>query len=190
MDRHNADVNILRAASALLPTLPRPFVAQITTLSMHEPYSTPNPDFPIPYQVSISDPRDRSYLSEAMCFDRALGEFLNSLKSAGIYDSSIIAIVADHAPRRAALGEITTSEYIPFIIINSGINLKTSEIRLQTDLFPTLLDIMGVDNYRLPALDCKYRGVGTSLLQPSERTPYTDDSRQLFDRLFYSHVFE
>lgn len=180
-DMRNADKKIFEAAFSILSHMSQPFYAQITTLSMHDPYNENNTD-DITYNFKeITDSRDRNYWAASSHFDKWLGAFLNRLKNAGIYDNSVIVITGDHEASRIGLSESIDGTYIPLIILNAGIGMKhTGEIH-QIDLFPSILDIMGIDKYIVPELSSDYKGFGRSLFSIS-----SDDNLNLDEKWFLS----
>lgn len=160
------DSAIFARTEAILDTLPQPFYAQITTLDMHTPYTAPRAG----QSVSLPGftPRELCYLSDVAAFDRALGRFLDRLKSTGLWSWSVIAIVGDHAAPTGSLGGVLESDSVPLILVNAGTLRKPQWGVGQIDLFPTLLDVMGVESYRPELMEMPYRGLGSSILAPGE----------------------
>ena len=140
--RDSYDGEIFQRALSLMKELPQPFFAQITTLGMHDPYDGPD-----------------GYLHAVSRFDESLGEFLTALKSAGLYDNSVIAIVSDHNGDISLPGSVRRDDAIMLAILNSGIDAKIECEVAQIDVYPTILDVMGVSGiYHWP-------GMGRSLLR-------------------------
>jgi len=161
-DGPDGDARVFDRAAQILDSLPQPFFMEITTISMHEPYtnrSVTNPPAPHP------DQNTANYLAAATHCDDAIRKFVGSLKSYGIADNTIIAIAGDHCARPSALAPDLTSRTVPLIIANAGITCQLTDTANQIDVFPTLLDIMGIEQ--------NYRGVGRSLLhnQSPDSTP-------------------
>ncbi len=163
----NADKKIFEKTLSILDTLPQPFFLLASTLSMHDPYNSPAVDIKTLIPNQISDPRDRNYWTATAAFDLWLGRFLDTLKNKDLYDNSIIVIAADHEPKAQFLSSDFNTAYIPIFILNSGHGLKISDKVDQADLFPTILDIMGIEDYTCPVLGTSYRGLGRSLLPGS-----------------------
>ena len=68
-------------------------------------------------------------------------------------------IAGDHNARPTCLnGNRLVNTQIPMIILNSGLDIRSHAVIGQSDLYPTLLDIMG-------ASDAQWRGVGVSILR-------------------------
>ena len=117
-------------------------------------------------------------------FDSELNRFLDGLKRQGQYDNSIIVIASDHDVN---LKDNTNGKRpICFMALNTGITKRVTARTWQSDVFPTVLDIMGVDT------GGGYRGLGHSLL--SDSIPERDDAywtpvRTVSDRIIRSDYF-
>lgn len=110
------------------------------------------------------EPRDRNYIEATHEFDIQLGKFLSTLKRKNLYANTIIAITGDHHAPHASLSDKLNTIFVPLIILNSGTHLKYKETAGQIDIFPTLLDIMGIESYVIPMNGKEYRGLGRSLI--------------------------
>lgn len=166
------DSVIFAKAETLLDSLQQPFFMEITTISMHSPYGV--------LQVSdsiggIADNRIRNYLSATHHFDRALHRFIDRLKTKGIYENTVIAITGDHSAPATYLPEEFRCSTVPLIVINAGISRRIEGRANQVDVFPTLLDIMGVDS--------RYRGVGRSLTADSIPRPTPEEAWRVSELL-------
>ncbi len=79
-----------------LSGLPRPFFAQMLTLSCHYPFWFV-PDHDKRLQLGeLEDTSIGNFLHSAHYADAALGQFFEDLKKAGLYDSSLLVIYGDH----------------------------------------------------------------------------------------------
>jgi arylsulfatase A-like enzyme/Tfp pilus assembly protein PilF len=65
----------------------RPFFLWVHVYDPHDPY-----DAPQPYKSRASDPYD----GEIVYTDAMVGKLLGALRSAGLYDGSLVAVMADH----------------------------------------------------------------------------------------------
>lgn len=97
--------------------------------------------------------------------DSCIGAFVDGLKASGLYDNSVIVVTGDHdgVGRNMLDGrddKTLEDRFIPFIIINApdGMNVDDDAIIGQSDIYPSLLDLMGVSDY------C-WRGVGESVFR-------------------------
>lgn len=181
-DEKGCDNAVFTFTLNTLKNTPQPFFAEVTTLSMHFPFN----DGAVPEfskGVTGIDFEQRYYLS-LKYFDAELGRFLDKLKHQGIYDNSVIIIASDHD---VEYKDNSNGNYpICFIAINTGITKHITSRIWQADVFPTILDIMGVDTKG------GYRGLGRSLL--SDSIPERDDAywapiRTVSDRIIRSDYF-
>lgn len=152
------DSEILERALGLIRQSAQPFFCEITTLTMHDPY---NKKIESPTPISEAegyDDRDLNYLEQLHVFDARLGAFVQGLKKSGLYDNTVFIIVSDHEPRKNCLSENLISSDIFFLALNTGApGMEIDRIIGQIDVFPAMLEIMGVNTYRYP-------GVGVSPL--------------------------
>ena len=157
------DKVIFEAATHYLDTISQPFVAQIITLGMHEPYNrTDVPESWISHCGHYT-PKLRNYLERTAVFDRELGLFLQRLRQQGLYDNSLIVIVSDH--NELVDNEPSGRPSIDpdgrdclFLVLNSGHGSYIERPFGQIDVYPTLLDLMGANDYA-------WKGMGYSLMR-------------------------
>lgn len=157
------DKVIFEAATHYLDTISQPFVAQIITLGMHEPYNrTDVPESWISHCGHYT-PKLRNYLERTAVFDRELGLFLQRLRQQGLYDNSLIVIVSDH--NELVDNEPSGRPSIDpdgrdclFLVLNSGQGSYIERPFGQIDVYPTLLDLMGANDY-------DWKGMGYSLMR-------------------------
>ena len=179
----NGDDNaVFTFALNTIKNIPQPFYAEITTLSMHFPFAdTGVPEFR--NGVTDIDIEQRYYLS-LKYFDSELNRFLDGLKRLGLYDNSVIVIASDHDVDYK--DNANRKKPICFMALNTGVTKRVTTRTWQSDVFPTVLDIMGVDT------GGGYRGLGRSLL--SDSIPERDDAywapvRTMSDRIIRSDFF-
>ncbi|HWQ78326.1 MAG TPA: LTA synthase family protein [Anaerovoracaceae bacterium] len=165
------DSEFFKQAITYLKELTRPFYSFIITLSNHHPYLMLDK-----YRFIKLLPEDEgtifgNYLNSAAYTDWALGQLMQELKDAGIYDDSIIAFYGDHQGLPKTDEEIFESvsrflgkDYdfdtmmnIPLIITVPGaeqdIHQTVSTVGGQLDFMPTVAYLMGFDS-----LDTVYLG--------------------------------
>lgn len=172
---HNADSLILSRAAQVADSLPEPFMMTVTTVSMHDPYNENNTSTTYGSPGDGLDIRDRNYLAECRHLDNAMKSFISSLKADSLYDNTVIAITGDHHVRESALSPAMVCHTVPLLILNSGVTRTITETANQVDVFPTLLDIMGVDS--------RYRGVGRSLTADSIPRPTPEEAWRVSELL-------
>ncbi len=153
-EQYGYDKVLFAYADSVLQRTPQPFIAQLVTLSMHSPYYGIKDTYRSWVSDSTSLPREeRNYLALTHYFDTHLGRFINNLKSSGLYDNSIIAIISDHhRPIKEA-----ENQYIPMIVLNADTTLHYDNVVGQIDIYPTLLELLGAHDYA-------WRGLGFSIL--------------------------
>lgn len=154
-----ADEELYRRSLPLLEEMPEPFYAQIVTMSGHDAIES---GFVSPLNtVRFADEQVKNYLVIAQYVDRCLGTFIDSLKRCGLYDRSLIVITGDHdsITRNRYEGRRTCTledRFIPLFLLNAPRRMPTDRVVAQCDIYPTLLDAMGIDDYR-------FHGLGESL---------------------------
>lgn len=162
---YRADQLLMDEAAKVIKATKQPFFAQIITATMHSPYDTPDVDTTWISHSKQYTPQVRNYLERTAYFDHHLGLFLQRLAREGILDNSVVAIASDHtelvddAPDgRRSLSP--TGNECALIIMGAKQGKRIDGVVGQIDVFPTLLDVMGLNNYQ-------WKGLGYSLL----RTP-------------------
>ena len=102
-----------------------------------------------PDDVGHADGHDTpSYYNKMKELDDQVGEIINAMKEAGIYDNSIIIITSDHGGIDKGHGGITMMEMeTPFIIAGKGIQQggEFQESMMQFDIAPTIADIFQLE---------------------------------------------
>lgn len=168
------DVALFNNALPIIKTMKPPFVAALNTMDMHDPYNGFGWKKSDVWQDTSLTVNEKVYVEKLRQFDAALSQFVKGLKDVDLYDNSVIVIVADHNARESALlANKFKSHSIPLIILNSGLDIKTHLAVGQIDVYPTILDVIGVHNYR-------WRGFGTSILRNPRLT--TSDLKT-YDRI-------
>lgn len=140
----------------------QPFYAQIISMSSHHPFNIPERkiDFPLPDTYGGTMVGD--YLQAQHYTDAALGQFIDRLKSSGLWDDSIIVIYGDHlglpiyslsVHEKMLMAELTGGTYrpvemlnIPLILSVPGIegSMTLVETGGQADILPTVANLLGV----------------------------------------------
>lgn len=173
---YGGDGALLKFAAKILPTLPRPFFAELLTVSMHVPFD--DKDVPrnlLSHPVAMDEslpPHTRGYLSMVNYFDTQLGIFIESLKKSGLYKDTILIIVSDHSQDFALPeSENHADPYMTFIATNTGHEIKVERTVGQIDIFPTILELCGVGT--LPAEKKAWKGLGISILNPGINSAFT-----------------
>lgn len=143
---------------------------QFVTYSGHNPFVLP--DHLKRIKLKGNYPKKMAdYIYMANYTDYALGELLSYLKTRPDYKDMMIVITGDHeglAADRAdilksnvAQGIVSPKQFTPFIVVNSPVALKYNKVMGQIDMYPTILNLMHLDNY-------KWKGMGQSILDNSK----------------------
>lgn len=169
----------------------QPFFSLILTSSTHTPYNKEHEPCDINFPKEYSE-QLKVYLSNVHYMDKYLGKYMESLKEKGIYDNTMIVIMSDHPVSKEWLNaeQMPFSLSIPLFIINAPVKIeKESNVPIsQEDVFPTILDLMGIDS--------PWRGVGNSLLTPDSirqsktQRERTDKKQQISDIILNSDYFK
>lgn len=155
---------------------------QCVTYSGHTPFIIPD-DLK---QIRIPDKYPetlRNYMEVANYTDRAIGEFIDRLRSNPKFDNTMIVITGDHeglgANRSRFLSDpvvakfMSPGSYTPFLVLNSPLEGRYDEVFGQIDFYPTMLDLLRLDNY-------EWRGMGRSLFDP-DRKPFAVSPQMQID---------
>lgn len=125
--------------------LQRPFFMWVHLYDAHDPYEPPSP-YKERYQ---SEPYD----GEIAYADSAVGKLFSELRARGLYESSVIAVMADHGEAFGEHGERTHGVFLYDETIHVPLVFKlpgeTAPERLEqrvglVDVAPTLLQVAGV----------------------------------------------
>lgn len=139
---------------------------QFVTYSGHNPFILPDNLKRIHFKGNY--PRKMlDYMTMANYTDHAVGILLQYLKSRPDWHETMVVIVGDHEGlaadradiRRSAEGRrvVSASQFTPFIVLNSPVAMRYDGILGQVDMYPTILNLMHLDNYY-------WRGMGQSIL--------------------------
>ena len=154
----------------------RHMLLQCVTYSGHFPFALPDRLREVRFSDRFPE-RMRDYMATARYTDRAIGLFVDRLRAAGVYDSTLVVITGDHEGlgemRRAwcesagGRGVVSDRPMVPLIILNAPRGLRVESVGGQVDIYPTLLRLLGLRRYA-------WRGMGRSLTDPS-RPPVAID---------------
>lgn len=140
----------------------QPFYAQVISMSAHHPFNIPERkiDFPLPdgYDGTLVG----DYLQAQHYADAALGQFIDRLKSDGLWENSVIVIYGDHMGlpiyslsehEKTLMADITGQTYrpvemmnIPLLLSVPGIDGPVTNTATggQADILPTVMNLLGV----------------------------------------------
>lgn len=91
------DEDLFSQALPKLETFKQPFMATIITMSSHTPFILPIDlqKLKIAEKTNLTETQ-WGYMQSIHYVDKAIGDFIENLKKAGLYDNSLIIIVGDH----------------------------------------------------------------------------------------------
>lgn len=145
-------------------------VIQMVTYSGHSPFKLPETMQKMKLKETYPN-KMGDYMLTANYTDDALGKFITYLKTRKDFDKTMIVIVGDHEGLAADRQEICSSpkaknivsnhEYTPFIVINAPMSLRYEKVMGQIDQYPTLLQLLKLDNY-------PWKGLGQSILDTTK----------------------
>lgn len=151
---------------------PRMFT--FVTYSGHNPFVLPDnlrdPKFDL--RQKGYHPTVENYLTMAHYTDSHLSTIIDYLRSRPDWEQTMVLITGDHEGLAAQRQEIINSgqkgselvspgQFTPFIVVNSPVGMRYDKVFGQVDIYPTLLTMLGLENFR-------WQGVGESLFSPSK----------------------
>ncbi|HZG74415.1 MAG TPA: LTA synthase family protein, partial [Paenibacillus sp.] len=158
----SSDQVLFEKGMDVLKTLKQPFYAQFITMSGHYPFSIPNKlksmDLPDVYEGNLVG----HYLHAARYVDETIGDFIDALRSNGLWDNTVLVLYGDHSglqmkfvkeKESAALKELLGRAYdkidalqVPLIIHGNGAKVGEHSIAGgHLDILPTLLPLLGLE---------------------------------------------
>lgn len=152
---------------------------QCVTYSGHAPFVLPEELKSISFSERIPDLMNR-YMTTAHYTDEAIGRFVAYLRSRPDYAETLVVITGDHeglasyrkdlCATEAGRGVVSDRPFTPFIVLNSPVGGRYEAVMGQVDMYPTLLQLLGLGGYA-------WTGLGESVL--SARKPPFAVSPQL-----------
>jgi phosphoglycerol transferase MdoB-like AlkP superfamily enzyme len=190
--RHQlGDVSLLRQCARKITTgetwTGEANIVQIVTYSGHFPFTLPEKLRKLSFSEQFPAML-RDYMLVANYTDRAIGNFIDSIRSEPQFENTLIVITGDHeglmemrehlCNTEKGNGLVSPYPFVPLIIVNAPASLRSRLIRNgivdsvstctgynrvmgQIDIYPTLLDLLGLSAYQ-------WKGLGTSILNPDK----------------------
>lgn len=176
---------------------------QIITYSGHNPFNLPDELDNLNLTGKYPEVA-RNYLRTAHYTDEGIGILLDYLQTRNDFDRTLIVITGDHeglADYRKNLAEqlpyVSRNKHTPLIIVNSPVGGHIEKLIGQIDIYPTILQLAGLTDYR-------WKGLGREITSPEylgaavnpngiiegdttnisgEHVSHLLDSRQISDRI-------
>ena len=144
---------------------------QLVTYSGHAPFKLPEELKEVHFSSAVPQ-KMADYMTVARYTDRAIGEFVAYLQQHPRYRETLVVITGDHeglADYRRELceapggkGVVSDKPYTPFIVLNAPTaSLRYEPVMGQVDMYPTLLNLLQLDDY-------VWKGLGQSILDPKK----------------------
>ena len=163
------DKPFFKASAEYQSKMKQPFYSHLITLTNHYPFTLNSEDASID-KPNTGDSTVDGYIQTAHYLDQALEQYINDLKTKGLYDDSVIMIYGDHYgisenhnnAMEKLLGEqITPAKFTDlnrtgFWLKIPGKNGTVDETYAgQVDVMPTILHLVGIDskNYLMLGTD-------------------------------------
>lgn len=160
---YKLDKALLEEVSQLIPQRKQPFMCLVATAGMHHPYNSPMQPATWVQNSGLYTSEVRCYLETTNVFDTELGNFIARLKASGLYDNTMIVVISDHNEMvdddphgRPSISQ--EGDNCVFLAINSGQNKWIEGPVGQIDIYPTLLDLLGLNAQQ-------WKGLGYSLMR-------------------------
>ena len=165
--RHNGidDAVLTDFASRLIPQLRQPFFLEMVTMTMHTPYPRDKVRHSWILDSDTLNADARGYLNCVNLTDSCIGALMDDIRKLGLGGNTVFAIVSDHTQvylnriegRHDSIAE-PRDWGIPLIITGVDTTMCYQPVIGQVDVFPTLLDVMGANEY-------DWKGLGFSILR-------------------------
>ncbi|HPU62567.1 MAG TPA: LTA synthase family protein [Mobilitalea sp.] len=155
-----SDKSLFRQLVPILKEEQKPFFSFIITLTNHHPFILNEEYQSLELLEEDIDTKFGSYLQTIRYTDEAIGQFIEDLKDAGLYENTVIALYGDHHGLNCAMEDVNERvsafigrEYdydemlnVPLIIHipGSGIKETIHTTGGQVDFLPTIANIMGL----------------------------------------------
>ncbi|NLP35591.1 MAG: sulfatase-like hydrolase/transferase [Clostridiales bacterium] len=156
-----SDKSMFKQLVPILETQQEPFFSFVITLTNHHPFIIEEKDQTLQLAEEDKGKKLGAYLQTVRYTDEAIGQFIEDLKTAGLYDNTVIAMYGDHHGLNCGMEDVQndvsafigrTYDYdemmnVPLIIHvpGSGVDETIHTTGGQIDFMPTIANIMGVD---------------------------------------------
>ncbi len=135
---------LFKRINEIVDTLPRPFQLTTLTLSNHEPF-----DIPDSSTIRFTGNSYSSQKANGIIYaDFAIGQFMQTMRTKPIFDSTIFLFVSDHSLLESSKMSLDPNIFhIPLLIYSPKL-LGDSAVRIervgsQVDIIPTLVGLLG-----------------------------------------------
>lgn len=145
-------------------------LVQCITYSGHNPFILPDSLKRVSFSPEVPEVLN-NYMTMANYTDRAIGEFVAKIKADKRFDNTLVVIMGDHEALGTVRKElcndpvgkdiVADKSFVPLIILNAPFNMYYGKVMGQVDVYPTLLDLLGLNDYW-------WKGLGESIFNPQK----------------------
>jgi phosphoglycerol transferase MdoB-like AlkP superfamily enzyme len=162
-------------------------IVQIVTYSGHYPFALPKELRKVRFSGDVPQMLN-DYMTVANYTDRAVGHFIDAIRSMPQFENTLILLTGDHEGLVEMRDDLCSTPFgrdvvspdpfVPLIIVNVPASLRSQwadnritgldsnavvydKVMGQIDIYPTLLDLLGLKDY-------PWRGLGVSILNPQK----------------------
>jgi phosphoglycerol transferase MdoB-like AlkP superfamily enzyme len=139
-----------------------PFYAMVISMSAHHPYKMPESKYKMTLPKRYEGTLVGNYILAQNYADYAMGQFLDELKSSGLWEDSVIVFYGDHqgvslysldGNEKSLMEEMVGHKYgytdmfnVPFIVHAPGLDQPTvyTQTGGQIDILPTVANLLGI----------------------------------------------
>jgi phosphoglycerol transferase MdoB-like AlkP superfamily enzyme len=155
-----SDKSMFKQLIPILQKQTNPYFSFVITLTDHHPFILDEKYRTLKLLPEDEGTKFGDYLETIRYTDEAIGQFINDLKAAGLYDNTVIALYGDHHGLNCGMEDVQdrVSQFIgrnydydemlniPLIIHvpGSGVDETISTTGGQIDFMPTIANIMGL----------------------------------------------
>jgi lipoteichoic acid synthase len=155
-----SDKSVFRQLIPILQEQTGKFFTFAITLSNHHPFDIDDQYRTMTLLEADKDTKFGNYLQSVHYTDEAIGQLIADLKSAGLYENTVIAFYGDHHGLNCGMGEVMdqmnafigrTYDYdemlnVPMIVHvpGSGVHETIHTTGGQVDFMPTIANVMGL----------------------------------------------
>lgn len=137
------DEDLFMAAHKAFTEQDKPFFGALLTLSFHRDYNIPKGKIDPAYP----DHPHAKQLGTIQYMDWAIGRFIKKARQSDYFENTLFIFTADHCGGFLSMEPEPTAQRIPFLIYAPAIigsdGHKISQICSQTDIPPTIMDLLG-----------------------------------------------
>lgn len=155
-----SDKSMFKQLVPILKNQTQPYFSFVITLTNHHPFILEEQYRTLELLEDDKDTKFGDYLETVRYTDEAIGQFIEDLKAAGLYENTVIALYGDHHGMNCGMEDVyeDVSEFIgrsydydemmnvPMIVHvpGSGVHQTISTTGGQVDFLPTIANIMGL----------------------------------------------